>query len=103
MPQMPQTPPKVELPSSKAAYLNNPPPAYPRVSYRLGEQGLVVVHTLINTDGSAQRAVVKTSSGYERLDKLAVETALKWRYVPGKRNGEPEAMWVEVPIHFQIK
>jgi periplasmic protein TonB len=94
---------KVELPSSKADYLNNPKPLYPKVSRNLGEQGLVVVRTLIGEDGLARRAEIKTSSGFERLDKVALETVLKWRYVPGKRNGEPEAMWFDVPIHFQLR
>ena len=95
--------PRVELPSSKADYLNNPPPPYPALSKRLGEQGLVVVRALIDTDGSAKRAELKTSSGFEQLDKTAIDTVLKWRYVPGKRNGQPEAMWFDVPIHFQLK
>jgi len=95
--------PKVELPSSKAAYLNNPTPPYPKASRNLGEQGLVVVRTLIGEDGLARRAEIKTSSGFERLDNVALETVLKWRYVPGKRNGEPEAMWFDVPIHFQLR
>lgn len=99
----PAAPPKIELPSTKADYLNNPAPAYPSASKRMGEQGLVIVRTLIGTDGTAQRAEVRTSSGFERLDKVAVETVLQWRYVPGKRNGEPEAMWFDVPIHFQLK
>ncbi len=102
-PPAPPAKPTIELPSSKAEYLNNPQPPYPQASKRLGEQGLVVVRTLIHTDGTAQRAEIKTSSGFERLDKLAVETVLKWRYVPGKRNGEPEAMWFDVPIHFQLR
>ncbi len=99
----PAAQPKIELPSTKADYLNNPAPAYPSASKRMGEQGLVIVRTLIGTDGSAQRAEVRISSGFERLDKVAVETVLQWRYVPGKRNGVPEAMWFDVPIHFQLK
>lgn len=44
-------PGKVELPSSDADYLQNPKPAYPRISQRLGERGKVVVRVLIGVDG----------------------------------------------------
>jgi protein TonB len=95
--------PKVEMPSSDAAYLNNPLPAYPSMSKRLGEQGKVVVRVLISPDGQASQASVKTSSGSDRLDQAAVTTVLKWRYVPGKRGGVPEAMWFDVPVNWTLQ
>lgn len=96
-------PPDAEQPASNADYLQNPKPAYPPVSRRLGEQGKVVVRVLIGTDGAAQNAEIRQSSGFERLDQAALRTALKWRYVPGKRNGAPEAMWFNVPINFVLE
>ncbi len=98
----PATPAKVELPSSEADYLNNPPPAYPPVSRRLGEMGKVMVRVYIGADGIAQKGEVRTSSGFERLDAAALAAALKWRYTPGKRGGTAEAMWVNVPINFTL-
>ena len=94
---------RIELPSKDADYLQNPRPRYPSMSQRLNEQGTVRLSVLIGVDGLAQKAEVKQSSGYERLDKLALETALKWRYVPGKRDGVPEAMWFIVPIVFALE
>jgi len=99
----PPAPPRIELPSSDADYLNNPRPAYPALSRRLGEQGKVVVRVFIDTDGSARRAEIRTSSGFERLDQTALQTVQRWRYVPGKRNGTPEAMWFNVPINFVLE
>jgi periplasmic protein TonB len=96
-------PPRVELPSSSADYLQNPKPAYPPASKRLGEQGKVVLRVLIGEDGNAQGAEIKQSSGYDRLDKAALETVRKWRYVPGKRGGVAEAMWFDVPIQFVLE
>jgi protein TonB len=94
--------PALQQPSSDADYLNNPKPGYPAMSRRLGEQGKVVVHTLIGADGVPQKAEILRSSGFERLDRAALETALKWRYVPAKRGGVPEAMWFNVPLHFVL-
>ncbi|MDO9146211.1 MAG: TonB family protein [Hydrogenophaga sp.] len=99
----PPAPPRIELPSSSADYLNNAPPPYPPLSKRLGEQGKVIVRTLIEINGSASKAEIRTSSGYERLDQTALQTVLKWRYVPGKRAGVPEAMWFNIPINFVLE
>jgi protein TonB len=93
----------VELPSSDADYLQNPAPPYPPLSKRLGEQGKVLVRVLIGVDGTAQKADIKQSSGFERLDQSALSTVLHWRYVPGKRAGVPEAMWFNVPINFVLE
>jgi protein TonB len=95
--------PKVELPSSDADYLQNPKPAYPAMSRRLGEQGKVVVRVLIGVDGTAQKAEIRQSSGFDRLDQAALATTQRWRYVPGKRGGVAEAMWFNVPINFVLE
>ncbi len=92
----------VALPSSDADYLNNSAPAYPRMSKRLSEQGIVTVRVLINIEGRAEQAEIRTTSGYSRLDEAALETVKRWRYVPGKRAGVPEAMWFNVPIRFVL-
>ncbi|MEO7128449.1 MAG: energy transducer TonB [Rhodoferax sp.] len=99
----PAPPAKVELPSSNADYLQNPKPPYPPLSKRLGEQGKVIVRVLIGVDGLPQKAELKQSSGFDRLDHVAMETVMKWRYVPGKRGGVAEAMWFNVPINFVLE
>ena len=95
--------PKVDLPSSDADYLQNPKPSYPAMSKRMGEQGKVVVRVLIGVDGTAQKAEIRQSSGFDRLDQAALATAQRWRYVPGKRGGVAEAMWFNVPINFVLE
>ncbi|MGV3493393.1 MAG: energy transducer TonB [Ramlibacter sp.] len=95
-------PAAVKLPSTDADYLNNPLPAYPAMSRRLREEGTSVIRVLIGTDGRARDARIARSSGFERLDQAALDTARGWRYVPGTRGGVPEAMWFEVPIRWQL-
>lgn len=90
----------VELPSSNADYLHNPKPAYPKLSQQRDEQGTVVVHVQIGANGHALQAEIKQSSGFHRLDQAALDAALRWRYLPGKRAGVPETMWVDVPFSF---
>lgn len=95
--------PAVVLPSADADYLDNPSPSYPRLSKRLGEQGTVIVRVLISVDGRAELAELRRSSGFERLDQAALETVRRWRYVPGRVNGQPAALWFQVPIHFVLE
>ena len=102
-PAAPPAPPRIELPSSDADYLQNPKPPYPPMSKRLNEQGTVVMRVLIGADGQPQKAEIRKSSGFERLDRSAAETVMKWRYVPGKRAGVAEAMWFNVPINFVLE
>lgn len=99
----PAAPPKVEFSSSDADYLNNPKPPYPPLSKRMGEQGRVVIRTLIAADGTATDASIFKSSGFDRLDQAALATARKWRYAPGKRAGVAEAMWFNVPFNFVLE
>lgn len=102
-PAAPPAPPAIQLPSSNADYLQNPKPAYPPLSKRLGEQGKVIVRVLIGADGTPRKAELRQSSGFERLDQAALNTVLKWRYVPGKRAGVAEEMWFNVPINFVLE
>ena len=89
-------------PSSNAAYLNNPEPAYPPMSRRLGETGRTVVRVLVGADGAAKEVRLQRSSGYDRLDQAALSAVRRWRFVPGKRGGVPEAMWFNVPIVWRL-
>ena len=102
-PPAPPSPPAVQLPSSNADYLQNPKPAYPPLSRRLGEQGKVVVRVLIGANGQPQKSELRQSSGFDRLDQAALSTVMKWRYVPGKRGGVAEDMWFSVPINFVLE
>lgn len=102
-PPAPPAPPRIELPSSSADYLQNPQPPYPPMSKRLGEQGQVMLRVLIGADGNAQQVEIRRSSGFERLDNVAQETVRRWKFVPGRRNGIPEAMWFNVPINFVLE
>ena len=73
------------------------------MSKRLGEQGKVVVRVLIGADGLPQKSELRQSSGFDRLDESALATVMKWRYVPGERDGKAEPMWFDVPIIFRLE
>ncbi|MFN9476019.1 energy transducer TonB [Acidovorax sp.] len=102
-PPAPPAPPKIERPYPDAAFPTNPHPRDPPTSQRKGEQGKVILRVLIGTDGAPQKVEINKSSGFERLDRQAQEAVMRWRFVPGKRNGVPETMWNLVPVNFVLE
>lgn len=86
-----------------AAYLRNPPPPYPPLSRRLGEQGKVDLRVHVNAEGLPTEVEIKSSSGSRRLDESALETVRKWRFIPARQDDRPVAAWVIVPINFHLE
>lgn len=102
-PPQPASEPVIEPPRYNAAYLSNPPPAYPLVARRRGIEGTVLVSAEISAGGECQRAELKKTSGHEMLDHAALEAVKKWRFVPAKRGSQAVVAWVEVPITFKLE
>lgn len=86
-----------------AAYLNNPAPAYPPLSRKLGEQGQVILRVSVSPQGTADSVDIKNSSGSPRLDEAAQRTVRNWKFVPAKRGETPVQSWVLVPINFKLE
>jgi protein TonB len=91
------------LPNLNADYLNNPAPPYPEEARERGEQGKVLVRALINADGTVAELAMKRSSGFPGLDRSALETVKKWRFVPARRGAAAVSAWVVVPISFSLE
>lgn len=85
-----------------ALYLRNPKPGYPAASRRLGEQGTVLLRVFVTIAGEAKRVDLKTTSGYPRLDRAALESVQNWKFVPAKREDKAVDAWVLVPIRFSL-
>ena len=94
--------PAVEPPKFGAAYLNNPAPTYPPVSRRYGEQGRVLLRVLVSENGLAESVQLDSSSGYEKLDRAAIEAVKKWSFIPAKRSNQPVSAYVLVPVKFSL-
>jgi protein TonB len=77
---------------------------YPPASKRAGEEGTVVLRLYVLESGRIGEAKVAKSSGFPRLDEAAVKEAERnWRFVPGKEDGKPVAMWHDVAMTFRLK
>lgn len=99
----PQPPAAVTPPQFNADYLNNPAPPYPPLSRRLGEQGRVVLRVFVDAQGLPGRIEVRTSSQYDRLDQIALDTVKRWKFVPARHGDQAVSAWVLVPISFNLR
>ena len=87
----------------KAAYLNNPRPAYPLLAIRQGAQGQVLLLVDVLTDGRAGRIELEKSSGHAALDAAAINAVRAWRFTPARKDGLLAAQTVSIPIQFNLK
>lgn len=100
----PSAPAVVNARISQADYLSNPKPKYPRISRRLGEQGVVRLEVLVSKQGRAKTVRVVGSSGFERLDDVARRTVQRsWKFSPKRVNGLAVAQRVRFNMPFVLQ
>lgn len=99
----PEAAPAVTAPRFEADYLDNPPPAYPRLSRRLREEGEVELRVRVDAAGRAVTVELARSSGSARLDQAALHAVRNWRFEPARRGRQAVEAWVRVPILFKLE
>jgi len=84
--------------------IHRPRPKYPRSARRRGLEGTVTLRVLVDTRGRVGKCRVHKSSGHRILDERAMKTVRgTWTFQPGKKGKRLSAMWVQVPIRFQLR
>ena len=91
-PPAPPAPPSAAPPGpveiGKLAVMpGNPPLKYPVSARMKHEEGVVRLRILVGTDGRVQDISLAQSSGFDSLDKSAMEGVRHWRFVPPTRDG----------------
>lgn len=102
-PPAPAAPAPVTQARFDADYLQNPAPAYPALSRRMGEEGKVILRVFVEPSGRPSQIELKASSGSPRLDQAAQDAVWRWKFVPARRGDETIAAWVLVPIVFNLR
>jgi protein TonB len=91
------------LPSTQGKGARISQPEYPPASRRAGEAGTVTLKVFVKEDGRPGDVQIARSSGFEKLDEAAVkEVQRNWRFVPGKEDGKPVAMWHTFAVTFKL-
>jgi protein TonB len=96
-------PPPLVPPRFDADYLSNPPPEYPALSRRLGEEGQVLLRVRVSAEGLPLAVELRRSSGFQRLDEAARAAVKGWKFVPARRGETPVEAWVLIPISFTLR
>ncbi|MEO8000308.1 MAG: TonB family protein [Arenimonas sp.] len=80
-----------------------PPPKYPALSLRNGEEGTVLLLVKVGADGRPIDVTLKKSSGYKELDKNAIKHVLAtWRFHPAMHQGIAIPALALVPVNYTI-
>lgn len=78
-------------------------PAYPALSRRLNETGVVLLRVELSESGQVAAASVSQSSGFARLDNAALGAVRNWRCAPATRNGQPVRAVALQPFNFVLQ
>lgn len=74
---------------------------YPEIARRNGIEGVVVLRALVDRRGNVVRTIVDRSDN-RVLEEAARDAVIKTRFTPAIQNKAPVAMWIQVPVSFQI-
>ena len=84
-------------------YGENPKPPYPPEARKNGFHGEVLLKVEVLSNGQVGKIEVKKSSGHEVLDRSALNTVRKWKFIPARKGETPVSLWVNIPIRFQLQ
>ena len=84
------------------AYLHSPKPDYPPAARRRGQEGTVVIRTLVNTEGVPGQARIIGPSGIDDLDQSALLAVQRWRFAPARAGSKAIEHWVDIPVTFRL-
>lgn len=79
-----------------------PRPRYPEDARRARLEGVVVLETIIDTDGNVDNVRVLKGLGHG-LSEAAVEAVKTWKFKPATRLGEPVAVRFILTVQFGIQ
>jgi TonB family protein len=95
-------PPKLKIGGNviAAKLINRVQPAYPQDAQERGIQGTVLLHALIDTDGSIQN--LQVLQGTCSLADAAVSAVRQWRYSPTMLEGQPVRVDTTISVVFRL-
>jgi protein TonB len=94
---------RADVQASVPLYDLNPPPDYPAAARRRNLEGTVLLEVLVDRHGRAAQVRISRSCGHDLLDRGALKSVQQWRFAPARRMGQPQEMWVQVPVRFQLQ
>jgi protein TonB len=72
------------------------------VAREKGYEGTVYLRVFVRVDGRVGQLAVDRTSGYEILDRAAVDSVKGWAFFPAKKSGRLVESWVLLPVKFAL-
>ncbi len=77
-------------------------PRYPEAARRAGAQGVTMLRVRVLENGRVGEVVIDQSAGFRDLDFAAIEAVKKWLFEPARQGKEAVAVWVMLPVKFEL-
>jgi protein TonB len=77
-------------------------PRYPESARRVHAQGVTLLKVRVLENGRVGEIKVERSAGHRDLDLAASEAVKQWLFEPALRGKDPVAVWVSLPISFEL-
>jgi TonB family protein len=77
-------------------------PRYPESARRAGAQGVTTLRVRVLENGRVSDVIVEQSAGFRDLDTAAMDAVKKWLFEPARRGKEAVAVWVMLPVKFEL-
>jgi protein TonB len=78
-------------------------PRYPESAKRAGAQGVTLLRVRVLESGRVGQVLVEKSAGFRDLDFAAAEAVRKWLFEPARRGKDAVAVWVMLPVKFELR
>lgn len=77
-------------------------PRYPESARRAGVQGVTTLRVRVLENGKVGDVIVDQSAGFRDLDVAAMDAVKKWLFEPARQGKSPVAVWVLLPVKFEL-
>lgn len=78
-------------------------PHYPNSARRAGAQGTTLLKLHVLANGRVGDVMIEQSAGHRDLDNAAIEAVKQWLFEPARMDKAPIAVWVLLPIKFELQ
>jgi TonB family protein len=78
-------------------------PRYPESARRAGVQGVTLLRVRVLENGRVSDVLIEKSAGFRDLDLSAVDAVRKWLFEPARRGKDAVAVWVMLPVKFELR
>jgi TonB family protein len=78
-------------------------PLYPESARKAGAQGITLLKLRVLENGKVGEVQIEQSAGHSDLDMAAADAVRRWLFEPARMGKQPVAVWVLLPVKFELQ